>query len=157
MKLSDVLFKSHFTTAMVTQILLRFTPLTASDLQEPLWLIFNSGTSFMIQSNMKIILILNNSYSLFCRKDTLDVFNTVQHMRSQRMLMVPKWSQYHDIFKCLRDEICGEGTQRYLNHSGTSNVEMITEREHGYISHCTTEDHDYWDLDDMDGCDREYS
>ena len=80
-------------------------------------------------------------------------------MRSQRMMMVNQVNQYHDIFKCLRDEICGEGNHRFINHSGTSNVEMITERDGYYISHCTTEDHDYWDLDDLneDGRYTEYS
>ena len=74
-------------------------------------------------------------------------------MRSQRFRMVYTRKNYHDIFKCLRDEICREYKRT------VSNVEIITEKDGHYVSHCTTEDDDYWDLDDVrdDEYDREYS
>ena len=95
-----------------------------------------------------------NCVLFFYRKDSLDVFNTVQEMQRQRALMFPSVQQYHDIFRCLRDEISGEGRSRRA-----TKVEIITEKDGNYISQCTTEDHDYWDLDEMDedGYDCDYS
>ena len=65
-------------------------------------------------------------------------------MRNQKVSIVHKMKHYHDIFKCLRDEICGEGNKR-----SASKVVTITETD-GHYSRCsTTEEDTYFDLDDL--------
>ena len=63
-------------------------------------------------------------------------------MRTQRMRMVPSNKHYHDIFKCLNDEILRGGTRK------NSTKETIKEGDDGYTSYISTEAEGYYDLDE---------
>ena len=70
------------------------------------------------------------------------MFTTVTMMRTQRMRMVPSSKHYHDIFKCLRDEILEGGKRRI------STKETIKEYDDGGYRAYTSEDYvGYIDID----------
>ena len=76
-----------------------------------------------------------------CRKVCLDVLRTVTMMRSQRMRMVPSSEHYHDIFKCLRDEILHGGLRK------TISKKTIKEGDGFYTTEYSMEAEGYYDLD----------
>ena len=58
------------------------------------------------------------------------------------MRMVPSSQHYHDIFKCLRDEILQGGKRKI------STKETIKEGDDGYAAYISTEAEGYYDLDE---------
>ena len=77
-------------------------------------------------------------------------------MRNQKVSIVYTMKHYHDIFKCLRDEICGEANKR-----SPSNVVTLTEKDGHYSRSSTIEGDTYIDLDKLNkeghAYDRQYS
>ena len=77
-------------------------------------------------------------------------------MRNQKVSIVHEIKHYHDIFKCLRDEICGEANKR-----SASKVVTLTETDGHYSRSSTIEEDTYFDLDKLNkegyGYDRQYS